>query len=122
MPSTSDPPDLPISARYTSCYCEENIYLLAQDFAADPLISSKWDTFVVFISNHSKTVSSPYTTPLSLGLTVHKLPLYRLLSGVRNLLASLAYPLYGITMRYSFYAHPPDDAIAAKELRLAKTK
>ncbi|RDB24108.1 Protein N-terminal glutamine amidohydrolase [Hypsizygus marmoreus] len=50
------PPSCPIST-YTSCYCEENIYLLAQQFSGDPKIVEAWDIFVVFISNNTKTVA-----------------------------------------------------------------
>lgn len=55
-----DPPSLPlaaVAALYTGCYCEENVYLLAQMFSEDPEIAHKWAIFVVFISNHTKTVS-----------------------------------------------------------------
>lgn len=60
------PPPLLPDHIYTSCYCEENIYLLAQAFlkqasaGADPndMWTAHWDMFVVFISNHHKTVCS----------------------------------------------------------------
>lgn len=41
---------------YTSCYCEENIYLLAQACLASPDVE-KYRFFVVFISNHNKQVA-----------------------------------------------------------------
>jgi len=50
------PPSLP-TIPYTSCYCEENVYLLAQKFLEDPEIVQSWRVFVVFISNHTKTVA-----------------------------------------------------------------
>lgn len=49
-------PVLPDDSIYTSCYCEENVYLLAQAFYDQPSVREAWDIFVVFISNHSKTV------------------------------------------------------------------
>ncbi|KIP07969.1 hypothetical protein PHLGIDRAFT_35193 [Phlebiopsis gigantea 11061_1 CR5-6] len=56
------PPPIPSSCAYTRCYCEENIYLLADalgrhpDVASqDPRTPSLWDPYVVFISNHQKT-------------------------------------------------------------------
>ncbi|KAI0654743.1 N-terminal glutamine amidase-domain-containing protein [Cubamyces menziesii] len=49
---------------YTSCYCEENIYLLAQTFtqlsesnATERRGPWPWQIFVVFISNGGKTVA-----------------------------------------------------------------
>jgi hypothetical protein len=51
------PPTLPEAAEYTGCYCEENIYLLAQTFLADPLIARTWNVLVIFISNQSQTAS-----------------------------------------------------------------
>ncbi|KAG5728313.1 Protein N-terminal glutamine amidohydrolase [Termitomyces sp. T112] len=50
------PPPLP-KTPYTSCYCEENIYLLAQAFLGNPDVSRHWEIFVVFISNSSKSVA-----------------------------------------------------------------
>ena len=47
------PPPLPENLTYTSCYCEENIYLLAEQFEE----TEGWEVYVVFISNDSKTVS-----------------------------------------------------------------
>jgi hypothetical protein len=44
------PPSVPLDAVYTNCYCEENIYLLAQTFSADPDVAGTWDIFVVFIT------------------------------------------------------------------------
>ncbi|RDX52697.1 hypothetical protein OH76DRAFT_1399945 [Lentinus brumalis] len=59
MPSS---PPLPPGARYTSCYCEENVYLLAQTFVEEAGASSHakpwpWEIYVVFISNGGKTVA-----------------------------------------------------------------
>ncbi|KIJ68936.1 hypothetical protein HYDPIDRAFT_122833 [Hydnomerulius pinastri MD-312] len=42
---------------YTSCYCEENVYLLVKRFLTSPGISQKWDVFTVFISNPTRTVA-----------------------------------------------------------------
>ena len=40
---------------YTACYCEENVYLLAQ--ALQPRLDAQLqDLFVVFVSNHGKLV------------------------------------------------------------------
>jgi hypothetical protein len=50
------PPMVPEYAVYTSCYCEENVYLLAKAFLANVSITDIWDIFVVFISNETKTV------------------------------------------------------------------
>lgn len=50
------PPALPADIAYTSHYCEENIYLLAQAFYDQLSVREAWDIFVVFISNHTKTV------------------------------------------------------------------
>lgn len=49
-------PALPSNSVYTRYYCEENAYLLAQAFYEQPSIREAWDIFVVFISNHTKTV------------------------------------------------------------------
>ncbi|KAI0035960.1 N-terminal glutamine amidase-domain-containing protein, partial [Vararia minispora EC-137] len=46
------PPDTP----YTKCYCEENVYLLAQRFDADATLTATWDPFVLFVSNCHRTV------------------------------------------------------------------
>ncbi|KZP20776.1 hypothetical protein FIBSPDRAFT_692145, partial [Athelia psychrophila] len=51
------PPRLPPDSLYAGCYCEENIYLLARQFALDPALARAWDVFAVFISNGSKTVA-----------------------------------------------------------------
>lgn len=48
------PPPLPQQSVYTSHWCEENIYLLAQSFLNTSLIADHWDVFVVFISNNAK--------------------------------------------------------------------
>jgi hypothetical protein len=58
MSSVSCPP-VPPHVSYTSCYCEENIYLLAASFLQIPDFRESWDLSVVFISNHTKTVSGP---------------------------------------------------------------
>lgn len=50
-------PSLPIDAPYTQNYCEENIYLLAQHFEQQTHVRDVWDISVVFISNHTKSVS-----------------------------------------------------------------
>lgn len=65
------PPSLPADRVYTSFYCEENIYLLAQYFhnqVAQAQAQSApreadvknadwlWDIYVIFISNDGKTV------------------------------------------------------------------
>ncbi|KAF9246118.1 N-terminal glutamine amidase-domain-containing protein [Melanogaster broomeanus] len=42
---------------YTSCYCEENIYLLVKRFLTPPENRQKWDVFAVFISNPTRTVA-----------------------------------------------------------------
>jgi len=52
----AQPPPLPPDGIHTRCWCEENIYLLAQSFLHNPLIVNDWDVFVVFISNATKTV------------------------------------------------------------------
>ncbi|KAF9477377.1 hypothetical protein BDN70DRAFT_881282 [Pholiota conissans] len=51
------PPPLPPESIYTSCYCEENIYLLCQNFLQNPSVNSLWEIFVMFISNTDKTVA-----------------------------------------------------------------
>ncbi|KAH9842532.1 N-terminal glutamine amidase-domain-containing protein [Rhodofomes roseus] len=53
------PPPLPPDSIYTSCYCEENVYLLAQAFASTAGADADWpwQASVVFISNHGKTVA-----------------------------------------------------------------
>jgi len=54
------PPPLPSDHAYTSCYCEENIYLLAQTFLASYAEENPntlpWEVYVVFISNNTNTV------------------------------------------------------------------
>ncbi len=60
-PQARRPLSLPENYIYTSCYCEENVYLLAQTFVEqlaaheDP----EWEVYVVLISNDDKTVSAP---------------------------------------------------------------
>ena len=74
------PPPPPPECIYTSCYCEENIYLLAQAFSSNAEADADWpwQAFVVFISNHGKTVRiriSPfcYTYPRS-ALSTSRVP------------------------------------------------
>ena len=50
-------PAIPPRVPYTSCYCEENIYLLAASFLEIPDFRNSWDLSVVFISNRTKTAS-----------------------------------------------------------------
>lgn len=52
----SPPPSLPPDSVYTSCYCEENIYLLCRALLQTPSVTELWDIFVVFISNANKAV------------------------------------------------------------------
>ena len=52
------PPALPADSVYTSCYCEENVYLLAQALSTDPRVVERRDVYVVFVSNENKTVST----------------------------------------------------------------
>jgi len=56
--SRNGPPPLPPGAVYTSCYCEENVYLLAETFhgLAAEREDWAWDAHAVFISNAAKTV------------------------------------------------------------------
>lgn len=56
----SGPPPLPPDATYTSCYCEENVYLLAQMFQALATETDDWPwaAYAVFISNETKTVGA----------------------------------------------------------------
>ncbi|KAJ8457430.1 hypothetical protein ONZ51_g11537 [Trametes cubensis] len=70
-PTSPPPPPLPPDSIYTSCYCEENIYLLAQTFtqlsesnATERRGPWPWQIFVVFISNGGKTVRN-FTLPSS---------------------------------------------------------
>lgn len=67
---STSPPPLPPNSVYTSCYCEENIYLLAQAFTqlsdADSTADDRarpwpWQIYVVFISNGGKTVRDSIT-------------------------------------------------------------
>ncbi|KAK7467065.1 hypothetical protein VKT23_004126 [Stygiomarasmius scandens] len=51
------PPPLPQDSVYTSCYCEENIYLLVKTFLDDPSITSSWEPFVIFISNATQSIA-----------------------------------------------------------------
>ena len=59
------PLPLPSNAVYTSCYCEENIYLLAQTFAGAANAAGRaspgpWEIYVVFVSNGGKTVRNSF--------------------------------------------------------------
>ncbi|KAF8579499.1 hypothetical protein K439DRAFT_1637982 [Ramaria rubella] len=49
-------PVLPPGYTYTPYYCEENIYLLADSFHRDNVITQAWEIHVVFVSNERKTV------------------------------------------------------------------
>ncbi|EGN95453.1 hypothetical protein SERLA73DRAFT_186466, partial [Serpula lacrymans var. lacrymans S7.3] len=51
------PIDIPVDHTYTSCYCEENIYLLAKYFLDQPSVKRRWDIFAIFISNATKMVA-----------------------------------------------------------------
>ena len=50
------PTPLPPDSTYTSCYCEENIYLLCKTLLEDEELGKLWEPYVVFISNTSKMV------------------------------------------------------------------
>ncbi|KAF9036672.1 N-terminal glutamine amidase-domain-containing protein [Panaeolus papilionaceus] len=52
------PPPVPIDKIYTSCYCEENVYLLCRRFLEHARVRENWQPFAVFMSNANKTVSS----------------------------------------------------------------
>ncbi|PVG00221.1 hypothetical protein CPB86DRAFT_782814 [Serendipita vermifera] len=50
-------PVVPDDAVYTSCWCEENVYLLGKYFAQSiPNIKEEWNAYVAFISNENKSV------------------------------------------------------------------
>lgn len=52
-------PAMPTDAAYASCYCEENVYLLAAQFATlarQPQLQ-RWSAYAVFISNQTRTVA-----------------------------------------------------------------
>lgn len=67
------PPALPADIAYTSQYCEENIYLLAQAFYDQLSVREAWDIFVVFISNHTKTVCGVLQPCLTWGVAfIHR--------------------------------------------------
>ena len=64
------PLPLPSNAVYTSCYCEENIYLLAQTFAGAANAAGRaspwpWEIYVVFVSNGGKTVRNSFRSSYS---------------------------------------------------------
>ncbi|VDB99953.1 unnamed protein product [Peniophora sp. CBMAI 1063] len=50
-------PTIPPSIPYTSCYCEENVWMLARHFQSDPEIVRIWHIYAVFVSNANKTVA-----------------------------------------------------------------
>ncbi|EKM55911.1 uncharacterized protein PHACADRAFT_256845 [Phanerochaete carnosa HHB-10118-sp] len=54
-------PPVPSDHIYTSCYCEENIFLLAdaltRSAASEDNEVVAWDVYVVFVSNHHKSVA-----------------------------------------------------------------
>ncbi|KAF9452261.1 hypothetical protein P691DRAFT_722298 [Macrolepiota fuliginosa MF-IS2] len=50
-------PDLPTNYTYTRCYCEENVYLLCQEFMTRKDVHEHWEVWAVFISNERKTVA-----------------------------------------------------------------
>jgi hypothetical protein len=52
----SAPPELPVDYIYTSSYCEENVYLLCQEFLGRKDVREWWEIWVVFISNMTQTV------------------------------------------------------------------
>ncbi|KAF8803507.1 hypothetical protein BYT27DRAFT_7195342 [Phlegmacium glaucopus] len=54
------PPPLPSNYIYTSCWCEENIYLLCQNFIQNQSLRDLWEVFAIFISNSNKTVALWY--------------------------------------------------------------
>jgi len=87
-------PELPTTSTYTSCYCEENIYLLCDRFLQDEHLTQNWDVYVTFISNANKTVS-PYTVS---GGTLQNNTGNRWLCGSRRLQDRWVMLLYGITM------------------------
>ena len=47
------PSPLPTTHVYTSCYCEENIFLLADALTQrpEPAGGTAWDAYAVFVSN-----------------------------------------------------------------------
>ncbi|KAL0947067.1 hypothetical protein HGRIS_013208 [Hohenbuehelia grisea] len=51
------PPPVPTTSIYTSCWCEENIYLLTEAFTGTPEVVEQWEVCAVFISNPNKTVA-----------------------------------------------------------------
>lgn len=53
-----EPPVIPSNGLYASHYCEENVYHLVDSLSRICATRDTWDTFVVFISNGSKTVCS----------------------------------------------------------------
>ncbi|EKX47527.1 hypothetical protein GUITHDRAFT_69371 [Guillardia theta CCMP2712] len=45
------------SCEYTSCYCEENVYLLCKQLCQPPLSQSVEKAWAIWISNENKTVA-----------------------------------------------------------------
>lgn len=62
--ATPTPPKWPAERHYCACYCEENVYLLAQQLdrslqdKADVETGWKWSVWVAVITNENKTVRS----------------------------------------------------------------
>jgi hypothetical protein len=53
------------NCKYTSCYCEENVYLLCQDFVKNNMEKNtisdiKHEAFAVFITNKTKSAELRY--------------------------------------------------------------
>ncbi|EIN07838.1 hypothetical protein PUNSTDRAFT_69424 [Punctularia strigosozonata HHB-11173 SS5] len=57
MGAKHDPPPLPPDVTYTSCYCEENAYLLCATFSQNADVAASWDVSVAFVSNARQTVA-----------------------------------------------------------------
>jgi N-terminal glutamine amidase len=99
--------------KYTSNYCEENIYWLARSFSETGNLDN---IFVVFISNQSKQASVPYFVEqenLATFIALFTSPpkpspppplfffLFRFLSGVNALQLDLIHWQCGITTSFS---------------------
>ncbi|KAF9566342.1 hypothetical protein CPC08DRAFT_814909 [Agrocybe pediades] len=56
----SPPPVFPANSVYTRCYCEENVYLLCDQFLKDTSVTERWEAYAVFISNENKTAALWY--------------------------------------------------------------
>jgi N-terminal glutamine amidase len=97
------PPTIPEGAVYTSCWCEENIYLLGRRLMESrPDFITKWDAYVVFISNEDKTVR-PLSSP-SISRTSDKFPLGRHLPGERLYESRFHTRTLGCSMGLSCYS------------------